>query len=384
MGDSTRVRSEVYFQGGIELGSNGITNGALIDYFNAEFLDEALKLRLIENLSDKNSIGSIQDYEVGFRQWTDSAYNNWRKGYGIHYAVRSRFGARSSKEALELVLFGNARFAGQTVDVLPLDNTNLTYSELGFTHFQRNKDWSWSVSGNLLIGHAYSQLETETGTLYTEPQGEYLDLDAKYRYRSADNLLWLKGLGASVHAELTYDPSGPWSYRFALRDFGLMFWGRSSYEINADSTFRFEGDEIPNLLDGAGLDFGNTQDRFESSFNSQESGAFTSFLPMRLQAEVGRDLDLSFSNKVSWQLDYAFLDAYRLRNRFKLNMPLNEAWTIVPEVSQGGWAKWGAGISAQWKNPDWRVQFDISNVQGVVIPASTYGLGGFLSLAYRL
>jgi hypothetical protein len=87
---------------------------------------------------------------------------------------------------------------------------------------------------------------------------------------------------------------------------------------------------------------------------------------------------------VSWQLDYAFLDAYRLRNRFKLNMPLNEAWTIVPEVSQGGWAKWGAGISAQWKNPDWRVQFDISNVQGVVIPASTYGLGGFLSLAYRL
>lgn len=382
--DSTRIHSEVYAQVEWELGSNGITTGALFDFFAADFLDATLKDKLTANTREVNNIGSFQDYEVGFRQWTDSTYNNWRKGFGLHLAIRSRFGAQVSSEALELSLYGNARFAGQTVEVLPLDNSSLVYTEFGYTYLQRYKQWSAALSGNLLLGHAYGQLETSRGTLYTEPSGEYIDLDAAYRYQSADSLLWLKGIGLSMHAEVSHTFNEKWGMTLGVRDLGLLFWNQSAWTIEADSVFRFEGQEIPNLLDQNGLDFGDLQDRFRSTFDDKQGGGFSTWLPARVYAEGQYQLNRWAIQQLRLRIDHVFIEGYRMRQQLKADMPLSGAWSLHPEISQGGWARWGIGLEARWKNADWEVRASAGNLQWMVVPNSSYGLGGMLSMTYRL
>lgn len=384
MGDSISLKTQVYLDAYSELGSNGITMGSFFDYFSASFLDEELKDELTSDLRAKNGVGSSQDLEIGFRQWRDSTYSRWRQGFGIHYAFRSRAGVNASDNAILMTLYGNARFAGQTVDLLPLDELSMNWSEIGYTHIQRSKNLEWSASANLLFGHSFNSIESEKGTVFTEESGEYIDFDTRYTFKSSDSLLLLKGMGASIHFDVSYDLKGPWRVGLGVRDFGVIAWSRSSWEVNADSTFRFEGEEIPNLFDPSNEVFTGTGDRLEKTFYNPESGSQTTFLPTRIIGEVGYTVPWNFAKEISLRTDYIFLPGYSLRNRIRLDIPLNKAWSLKPEISQGGFARWGIGIGVQWKHPDWLIQLEAQNIQWTVASASSYGIGGQLKVAYNL
>lgn len=383
-GDSLRLHAKVDYRSSWELGSNGIVNAALFDFFSTSFIDETLKNELTENLRNGNGIGLIQDHELRYSQWTDSTYGKWQNGFSIHYAYRSRFGLRASREAIELSLYGNASFAGQTVDLLPLGNEAISYSEIGYGILRQRGKWQFSGSANLLFGHSYTALHTERATAFTQVDGEYIDLDAAYTYRNSAGNLLFKGMGASIHAELTYSMEY-WNFGLRLRDLGWMQWGAGSWRVEADSTFRFEGQEIPNLFDGSDDFIESTQTRLENSFARQIDGSFGSWLPARIGAHATYLFDADKAlHSLRTDVDHIFLPGYFPRTRLTGGLKYGDQWLVLPELSFGGFARWGAGVSARWQSSHWEAGIGISNAQGLIVPANSYGLGTQLSVAYRL
>ena len=381
--DSLRLRTEVYHSSQWEFGSNGIHTKSLFSYLSTQQLDKRLKEDLISRLQAENVLGNIQDVEFGFRQERDSIHGRWKRGFGLHLAHRSRWAMNASDRVYELVFFGNARFAGQYIDLMPLDLKALQWSEVGYSFWQETNDLSWSVSTNLLFGHAMQELEVERGSIFTEESGEFIDVQTQYRFRSADSLLLFKGMGASVHLESSYDPDGPWRFRLGVRDLGLIGFGRSSWEVRADSSFRFEGEEIPNLFDETTNLLNSARDRLEATFYDAKGGTQWVLLPARLRAEMGYGLSHPFLKEVQWLGDHLFLPGYRFRNRVRLKMKMSRQWTLRPELSHGGLARFGFGIGAQWKNSSWRCALELNNAQWMVAPAS-FGLGGQFSIRYLL
>ena len=187
-----------------------------------------------------------------------------------------------------------------------------------------------------------------------------------------------------MHAEVSHTFNEKWGMILGVRDLGLLFWNQSAWTIEADSIFRFEGQEIPNLLDQNGLDFGDLQDRFRSTFDDKQGGGFSTWLPARVHAEGQYKLNRWAIQQLRLRIDHVFIEGYRMRQQLKADMPLSGAWSLHPEISQGGWARWGIGLEARWKNADWEVRASAGNLQWMVVPNSSYGLGGMLSMTYRL
>ena len=378
------MRTEVYHSSQWEFGSNGIRTKSLFSYLSAQRLDDRLKEDLISSLQAENVLGNIQDVEFGFRQELDSIHGKWKKGFGLHLAHRSRWGMNASDRLYELVFFGNARFAGQQVDLMPLDLKSLQWSEVGYSFWQETDDLSWTVSTNLLFGHAMQQLEVGRGSIYTEESGQFIDVQAQYRFRNADSLLLFKGMGASIHLEGSYDPDGPWRFRLGVRDLGLIGFGRSSWEVQADSSFRFEGEDIPNLFDETTDLFSSSVDRLEATFYDPKSGTQWTILPARWTAEMAYSLSHAYFKEVQWIGDHLSLPGYRFRNRIRLKMKMSPQWMLRPELSHGGLARLGFGLTAQWTYSSWKCALELNNAQWMIAPSSSFGLGGQLSIRYRL
>lgn len=378
------MHTEVYHSSQLEFGSNGICTKSLFSYLSAQQLDDRLKGELVSKLQAENVLGNIQDVEFGFRQELDSIHGRWKKGFGLHLAHRSRWGMNASDHLYELVFFGNARFAGQSIDLMPLDLKSLQWSEIGYSFWQETADFSWSVSTNLLFGHAMQQLEVDRGSIYTEESGEHVDVQAQYRFRSADSLLLFNGMGASIHMEGSYDPDGPWRFGLGVRDLGLIGFGRSSWEVQADSSFRFEGEEIPNLFEETTDLLSSTRDRLETTFYDPKSGTQWTILPARWTAEIAYSLSHSHINEVQWVGDHLLLPGYRFRNRIRIKMKISPQWMLRPELSYGGLARLGFGLTAQWTYPSWKCALELNNAQWMIDPLSSFGLGGQLSIRYGL
>ncbi len=228
------------------------------------------------------------------------------------------------------------------------------------------------------------QLEVGRGSIYTEESGQFIDVQAQYRFRSADSLLLFKGMGASIHLEGSYDPDGPWRFRLGVRDLGLIGFGRSSWEVQADSSFRFEGEDIPNLFDETTDLFSSSVDRLEATFYDPKSGTQWTILPARWTAEMAYSLSHAYFKEVQWIGDHLSLPGYRFRNRIRLKMKMSPQWMLRPELSHGGLARLGFGLTAQWTYSSWKCALELNNAQWMIAPSSSFGLGGQLSIRYRL
>ena len=110
------MRTEVYHSSQWEFGSNGIRTKSLFSYLSAQQLDDRLKEDLISSLQ-ANLLSNIQDV-VGFRQELDSIHGRWKRDSVCtwHIAVAGNERLRPPRT----VVPGNAHFAGQHIDLMPL------------------------------------------------------------------------------------------------------------------------------------------------------------------------------------------------------------------------------------------------------------------------
>jgi hypothetical protein len=153
-----------------------------------------------------NRFGADLDYGIYAKHIPDSA-----KGIGwfLKIADRTHLNGKYPKELFDFVMFGNAQYAGESINLSPIEFNLITYTqfEIGLLNSiskQKGK-WNLGLGISLLTGKRNLRLKIDEAELYTDPNGEYLEGDvtgdiwssslSSSQYVDANGI----GFSASVH-----------------------------------------------------------------------------------------------------------------------------------------------------------------------------------------
>ncbi len=162
---------------------------------------------------------------------------------------------RFSRDAFVTIFYGNAHQAGRWV---VYDNTSYLHyrgHRLSLSARQQlNKSehlLEWGAAMHLSAVQQATALLLHQGSLYTEPNG--LFLDASYRFHYTGNasssrrplpVAWAGSL--DLFGALTLQTTGSWA--FFLNDLGLLYWNKGATHYEADSTIHFTGIEVQQIF----------------------------------------------------------------------------------------------------------------------------------------
>jgi hypothetical protein len=380
-GDSVQVKSSIESSVLWDIGSNSFSIQNYRDFVSTDFLTPSFKNELIDASNDNLRFGSRQSFAFAYRQVNDSIYGNWAKGFEIRISYKSVFGISGQKDALSLILNGNSPYAGQTLELGPSRFQNQSFLSLGFRMVEEREKWNYAYGLSALFGTQFQDLKMENGTLFTEESGSYIDANTNYVYRNADTLNPIKGMGLSVGGLVERALSKQLSVGLELSDFGIIFWNNASYTVQADTSFRYEGEFIPNLLDFEGSLFEDTQQDLDASLLTKEGGSFVALTPFILKANavyLHKDLGKLKSSEALIEYLYTagFSPLFRLNSTWRF-----KRWSVTPDLSYGGFTTFGGGISTAYESRFWKAKLHIFNAQGL-LSSNSKAVGAQVSFFY--
>lgn len=365
-------------------GSRSLPFSAVRGFVYSGAVTESDKTALSDALNPVNNYGNTLDARIAFRQWNPKRTLGAQQGFEFGLVHQQAFGARFGEDVGRLALDGNAQFEGQTAELDPLDYALFSWYEAYYEHLFRKDRWQASVGLGFVLGTGYESFSMERGSLYTAPSGEYVDVDAQYTFRRSGESGFLGGMGASLRASFEHRSAQGWVTRFWVRDLGYVQWNSLSTTVEADSSFRFEGEEFPNIFDLRDSLLTGTDDRLTNAYFTSEEGGFGSALPFEVSAAVERQLNVrSGLDRYGLDVRYRYLPGALPKASAYARWMWNR-WLLLPELTYGGFTGLGFGVGFGHRGNDWEWNVRGRDLQGLIVPTLGGGLGLEASVRYRL
>jgi len=253
---------------------------------------------------------------------------------------RQQFNAKFSKDLFELVFRGNKQFVDKHAEIGPLAINFFDYQNL-FLGVQKNINSKFIIGGGLsfIRGGQFNTLRIDRGSLYTAPDGSYLDFDMKFKlaFSESENFFTSNGMGlaANWNASIIQEKS---RINFEIRDLGFIRWSNlRTYE--GDSVYRYEGIEVNNVLTFSDSIFSQIKaDSIAGDLGVKRSEKdFTYTIPATFHVNYVRYL----SEKITLVggVEYMLRAAYIPRVYVKGLYYFKDDFFIAPVVAYGGFGR---------------------------------------------
>lgn len=265
--------------------SNVLYNDLVTGLYRGGFLSSEVRQRSMDQLGAHNRAGYLLGGTATFA-WGDSLFGkvNWMPRISIGY--HSVMGARFAKDAYALSFFGNALYEGLTAHLGPGAFHQINYQTIAFGVEDRR-------TGSFLELALVQGLKLNTATLskadlFTAMDGRYLELELDGSYQRSDTAENV--FGGNIGAAISLAWKRPISLfgsdallSVGINDLGFVAWNGNALSVDQDSTIRYEGVEVTDILDldGVLVDNATLQDSLGLGY---ERGAFTTLLPAQLEA----------------------------------------------------------------------------------------------------
>jgi hypothetical protein len=346
--------------------SDAITNRFAGNYFLGKFLDNNLKDDVSKNLSSQNLFAGEANWEASLTFHPDT--NDRKAEAFIAFRSHQHSDARFSRDLFELFFRGNKTFAGKTADLGDFFFQSYSYRQFVFgigNAFTLSKSERLYIGADIAInqGIKFLKVEGRSSSLYTDPDGEYIDADLHATILTDDSAAQhpskLDGTGYSGDIYLEYETENS-ALAFSAENFGSIHWNKWSTQVSLDSTFRFEGVDVRDLfeigdsikvIDGA-LDSvfyknyisNRSEQRVITQLPMKISGSYTVFFhEKKLAATLGID---------------ALLHTYStMRYYLGVNCWLNRSNRIGLLAASGGYTNFHGGLSYLHVFP-WHLQLE--------------------------
>jgi len=299
--------------------------------------------------------------------------------FDVGIAYRDFTYANFTKDLFKLVFEGNAQFAGQNAQVGPSQLKEWNYTSF-FVGAQKilSKEMVVGARLSLIKAGFYRETKFEAGSLYTDPDGDYVDLSAPFVWKSQarpDNPFAVNnGWGGSVdlYAQRWFKKS---VLSFEVRDLGFVQW-KNMDTYTGDKTYRYEGAYIADILAPGNSFISSVQlDSVAKELGIEKQVQnVTSMLPTKLQ------LSYLYKTSEKWSLkgdlNYMFLKGYVPYLKVSAYYALFPKVFIVPIVVIGGYGKVNTqlGLSATVAK-HWSVQTTIFALDYLIAPKKYAGHG---------
>lgn len=327
-----------------------------------------------------------------YHYWGDSSF--FRKCVtGISLSERSVTELQFTRDAFNTVFYGNAMYAGDSAFFTGTGLLNIRFRQLKFSWLKKfgsaDSSWTLSLSASLLQGINANHLITGTSSLFTEQNGEYLDLDSRFLYSQSDTsanpLLAFNGTGASADLVLSFPMGKKGNFKFIINDAGFIQWNNKSLHYLQDTSIHFEGVEINNLFSFKDTSFLSMDKDSVLRLMGVKSGnrPFTTHLPMRIGMCYTTSL---WQNQAELRAGFQYKPAFDILPVFFISFSMLKPKFVHPAIMLygGGTQVFNVGVALSKVIND-KLFFSIGSedVLGFVAPGTFGSVSAFMRISVR-
>lgn len=367
--------------------SYSLTNKFTSLFYKGGYLDTTLKNNISNQLFDENRIGAEITFGVTYKNYHAHFLGKPQWGWYASFEDIGNYHANFSKNAFDLLFYGNSRFAGENITLNPIEAELIHYQKLSLGTFNKTNHSYFGIS--FLKGQSYHQLLINNTDLYTAPFGESISGNVNATYTQSDttssDFSAFNGWGLSTDLVFYLNMGKNKNVKFqnafciSIKNLGFIRWNNNTLTSTVDTQFVFNGFYVSDLFDSTSYNFSNN---IEDSINIKKTNGFqTKMIPAII----------SFSKVIDSYSTDKFQGTYGFRLRTNAYYrPLffaglfykpNEKINMTAFVSIGGYGgfKLGYQLSYAPKN-----NININLVSGNLLgfTSSGYGIDVSLRLAY--
>lgn len=389
--DRNTYKMQIAVTGSFETNSNAVNAEMLRFFLAGRYIDNDMKDRSLKRMRDINRLGMDINADISFFHKPDSGLGkNW--SYGINLGQRFLFGGQFSKDTYKLGFYGNAPYAGETLELGKLNARFLSYQyiSLGFVKEFKGEKWHKSLGFGLGLANAnqFFSLSVPRGTLFTEQDGKYLDLDASYRISSNDasknRYFYPNGFGLSGSLEFSMTDRKRHAFYLKATNFGVMRFNSFSNSRSLDTSLTFNGVEVDNVFGMNGDYLQNTLDSLATNFGGNVARG-AELLPMPGTIEMGYSYTaIPRKLYLSALVDYTYFPGYVPRGTIRVTGVPDPFVSITGTFGYGGFGGFNGGVDLGFHfGEGWHFMLGTKSIQGIVAERTTSGLSGHAGIIKR-
>jgi len=379
----------ISINGEYELGSNGIYNSLLNKFIYGGYINKKIKDASNDHMKNLNVMGANINYDMSVFFGRNSKYS-----YLIGIKDQVIFNSSFTKDFYQLMFYGNKPYLNETKNLAGSSINSLRFQELklGFIWHKIDTTAKVGVSVSILKGQQLFYIKAKEGSsLYTNSDGTELVFNSDFDMALSDtnnrkNPFAYTGIGASadIFFETPYKSKiGKGSVLTVnANNIGFLHWFDNSVQYNSDSTFRFDGYKVDNLLDlqDTTLAAINRDSIIKNTTNARKE-SFNVNIPTNLLI-INK---IRFTNKFVLGTGFRYLFNSNFKPYFfaDAEYQLTSKITGVLHVAYGGYSKLNVGLAFSYNSPAWFFKIGSNSLQGYISPSNTYGQGAFISIAKK-
>jgi len=164
----------------------------------------------------------------------------------------------TSHDAFQLIFEGNAPFENRTASLADISFQNLMYNQYSVGVSKSDGHFFAGINISYLQGYEDQSLRNPSGSLYTAPYGDYLnvayDMTFNEATSGASKFFALNGQGVSADLQFGYSTEKS-RFSFTIQDLGYISWHKHPVNYKVDTSFTFNGIDINNItnISGSGI-----------------------------------------------------------------------------------------------------------------------------------
>jgi hypothetical protein len=355
-----------YAQAGLMTSS--IDYSLLTDFYTGQTLDRGQRESISNRANGLQRGGLDLDYGLFYRHLKDST----KVGWSIMVAERYHGHMAYTGDLFTLAFLGNGSMGGKTANLSGSEGLFMRFKQIQAGLIVRpNNKMTFALGGGLMWGHQLASVNIESGSLYTQPEGEYVDVAAKgsvmYNSPGLSHYFNPAGFGAGFDLMFNYRHKRL-AITFEARDMGFISWNASTVTQGLDTALTYSGIYI-DLFGSSGDPLSNIS--ADSLINNltrnrkQESALMV--LPTSLMVEVEHGVSKK-DVRLYAGIMYRFIPYFPYLY-FGTRAGLGKGFGIDGRFAYGGTGSWNIGLG-----------FSKDFGKMVTIRALTYNLEGVFTL----
>jgi hypothetical protein len=384
-----RTGRSVSVNSDLDIGSNGMQSAMTNKLIFGGYIDKGMKDRALNNMNGYNKLGINLNYDV-------SAFfgKNKKYCYLVGFKNQEIFNATYTKDAYELLFYGNKPFLDKTANFSGTSINALRFQEVKLGILMHRVDTTAKIGISVYFQKGEQLFyfkANKNSSLYTNSDGTELILQSNFNMALSDtatkkNVLSFNGVGASadIFFETPYKSKiGSGSVLTVnANNIGFVHWLNNSVQYNSDSTIKFDGYHINSILDikDSTLQKLNADSAIRAATNARHE-EFNTNIPTNLviinKIYFGKKL---FALNTGFR--YIFNANYKPYFFAEPEYRINKV-TVNLHVGYGGYTRLNVGLGVVYNNKNWFFKLGSNSLQGFILPKTSYGQGIYISIAKK-
>ncbi len=365
-----------------EFSSNSITTKFLNTYLYSSHIDSLNKQWMFACLKPSNKLGCDLQGGISYVVYPDTFMGKTNMGLFVKYNKYYHVDMSFTRDLCKLFFDGNEQFAGKTANLSNSSLNVINYEQIQIGILEKFGDGklkhTFGIGLSLNNGYNNSIINIKNGSLYTDPNAEYINFSANYdvfRSDTTNTTTTFKGLGTSINIYYSFETANKNAFEFELTNLGFLSWGRHSEQLSKDTSIHFNGINVNDILNIQGNVFHNANaDSIIHTYTySKKSSPYTTLTPACLR--ISYLYHLSEKVRMQFLIQKYFFSNYDPLFMVKFQYLPTRKNIVSLNFNYGGYQ--GADVLEN-HNINTGIEYAHDFGKGLIILAGTNYLNGYL------